>query len=218
MVDDLILAFDTSGPHCDIAVLADGQCIIHMREDMTKGQATRLMPMIQDCLARADIAPGHLCAVGVGIGPGNFTGLRIGVAAARGMAMALGVPAIGVSALEAQAHDVPRPVLSCVDARQDRLYMQAFNAQGAEPPMMLDMATAGVQITTADVAVTGFAAHDLVKQAGQGRVVLPKHPLAVAIGIITQARWRRPQTRPAPLYLRPADAAPARDCGPVILQ
>ena len=39
----------------------------------------------------------------------------------------------------------------------------------------------------------------------------------VALGIARVAASRDPGPRPAPLYVRPADAAPSRDAPPVIL-
>jgi N6-L-threonylcarbamoyladenine synthase len=47
--------------------------------------------------------------------------------------------------------------------------------------------------------------------------VAPANPVAVAICHLAQSRLGRAQPRPAPLYLRPADAAPARDAPPTIL-
>ena len=40
---------------------------------------------------------------------------------------------------------------------------------------------------------------------------------ASATGRIAAALWQTPQPRPAPLYLRPADAAPPKDPAPAIL-
>ena len=66
---------------------------------MAKGQAERLMPMLEELLAEAGIAWRIFAPLAVGTGPGNFTGVRISVAAARGLALGLGIPAIGVTRL-----------------------------------------------------------------------------------------------------------------------
>ena len=42
-------------------------------------------------------------------------------------------------------------------------------------------------------------------------------PVAEAIARISARRFASNLPRPAPLYLRPADAAPARDAAPVLL-
>ena len=75
---------------------------------MEKGQAERLMPLISELLAEAGVVLADVTAIAVGTGPGNFTGVRIAVAAARGLALGLGVPAIGVTRLEALALRVCR--------------------------------------------------------------------------------------------------------------
>ena len=99
----LVLAFDTSAAHCAAALLSGDQVLAQRHEPMEKGQAERLMPMLAEMLAEAGVGFGDLARIGVGTGPGNFTGVRISVAAARGLALGLGIPAVGISALQAQA-------------------------------------------------------------------------------------------------------------------
>lgn|GEM_PF-63947 len=130
MPDDLrVLGFDTSAAHCAAAVICGDRLLAQRVEPMTKGQAERLFPLLEEVLAEAGLAWSDLDAIGVGIGPGNFTGIRISVAAARGLALSLGIPAAGVSATEAAACDVPRPCRAVVPLRGDEVVWQDFTTR-----------------------------------------------------------------------------------------
>ena len=203
--DPVILGFDTSAAHCAAALLSDGRIVAERFEAMEKGQAERLMPMLEAVLAEAGLAWADLTALAVGTGPGNFTGVRIAVAAARGLALSLGVPAIGVTRLEALAHGLPRPVTVIEDARRGEIYVQAFTAAGAGPAGLCRMG----DIAHPAGAVTGSA-------AGAGALP-PAMPLHHAIVRIAAGRQGEAQPRPAPFYLRGADAAPPADPPPAIL-
>ena len=133
--DALVLGFDTSAAHCAAALVSGDRVLAQAHEDMPRGQAERLMPMLVDVLAQGGAAWSSLCAIGVGIGPGNFTGIRISVAAARGLSLGLGVPAIGVSVLDARAHDLPRPLTVVEDARRGIVYVQHFGPGATGPAL-----------------------------------------------------------------------------------
>ncbi len=194
--DPLILAFDTSVAHCAAALLCGDTVLAQRVEPMQKGQAERLIPLLEEVLTDGGVTWSDLTAIGVGIGPGNFTGIRISVSAARGLALSLGIPAVGVSSFEAQAIDHARPVLSLVDARRDQVYAQELTDSGPTPP----------QITTRD-AIKGL------QTIGPAETVS-----AVAIARIAASRYADTTLpRPAPLYVRAPDAAPPRDPAPVIL-
>jgi tRNA threonylcarbamoyladenosine biosynthesis protein TsaB len=196
----IILAFDTSAAHCAAVVLCDGQIVGEAFEAMEKGQAERLMPLLEGVLSDAGIAWVDLTTIAVGTGPGNFTGVRIAVAAARGLALGLGIPAIGVTRLEAIAYGLPRPVTVVEDARRGDVYVQAFDGGFAHIMPMADL-------PAFDHSTTGNAAPN----------PLPPHmPLTHAIAHIAAARTH-PQPRPAPFYLRAADAAPSATQPPVML-
>ncbi|NHB76258.1 tRNA (adenosine(37)-N6)-threonylcarbamoyltransferase complex dimerization subunit type 1 TsaB [Rhodobacter calidifons] len=196
-----ILAFDTSAAHCAAALLLQGR-VIQRLEPMERGQAERLMPMLEEVLAEGGIGWRDLRALAVGTGPGNFTGVRIAVAAARGLALGLGIPAVGVSRLEALAHGLPRPLVVIEDARRGQVYVQLFTPAGPGPAHLAD------RIVPACPA-TGSA-------AGPGALP-PAMPLVEAIARIGAERAASPQPSPAPFYLRGADAAPPADPPPVIL-
>ena len=202
--DPCILAFDTSAAHCAAALLSGGRVVAEAYEPMEKGQAERLLPLCQEVMARAGLALADLDAVAVGTGPGNFTGVRIAVAAARGLALSLGVPAIGVTRLEALAEGLARPVTVIEDAKRGEVYVQRFDAGGAG-----EAGLRGAGDDLPDGAVTGSA-------AGAGALP-PAMPLHHAIAVIAARRFGTEQPRPAPFYMRGADAAPPSDPPPVIL-
>ena len=81
-----ILGFDTSGPAVSCALMVSGAVSIARNEEMAKGQAERLLPLLEGVLAEAGVSWHALDAIAVGTGPGNFTGIRLSVAAARGLA------------------------------------------------------------------------------------------------------------------------------------
>ncbi len=198
---DWILAFDTSAAHCAAALLC-GDRVILRDEQMANGQAERLIPLLEEMLAGAGIRWPDVCAIGVGTGPGNFTGVRISVAAARGLALGLGIPAVGVTALDAMAFGAALPVTVKIDARRGDAYVQSFTDQGP-----------GLARLTGAAAAQTEAVGDVI---GLGGADAP-YALAEAIARITAKRWKNPQPRPAPFYLRGAHAAPPSDPPPVIL-
>jgi tRNA threonylcarbamoyl adenosine modification protein YeaZ len=198
-------------------ILGD-RVIAERHEEMAKGQAERLFPLLAEMLAEAGHGWSDLAAIGVGTGPGNFTGVRISVASARGLALSLGVPAIGVTVLEALALGIDGPVLAALDARRGQVYVQSFGYAAAIEPEICDM----TEITPArfgheGLICVGPLANDIAITLS-AQAVGQRIPPAVAIARI--AAGRAGQTglaRPAPLYLRPADAAPPRTPAPVLL-
>lgn len=128
--DPIVLGFDTSAAHCAAAVVSGGRVLATRTEPMTRGQAERLFPLLEQVLADAGVDWHRLSAIGVGVGPGNFTGVRISVAAARGLALSLGIAAHGVSVTEAAAYGTPRPCRAVVPLRGDEVVWQDFGLEG----------------------------------------------------------------------------------------
>ena len=212
-----ILAFDTSAAHCAAALLCGDTVLALLEEPMDKGQAERLMPLLEEVLQAGGAHWRDLAALAVGVGPGNFTGVRIAVAAARGLALGLGVPAMGVSRFAALAHGLPRPLAVAEDARRGEIYLQEIGLTG-----QTDNARLGTPADLApNVAVThlvGNASETLAAVMARPVTILqPRFSVATAIAREAALRFGTPQPRPAPFYLRGADAAPPSDPPPVIL-
>lgn len=198
MAELISLGFDTSAAHCAAALLTGDRILATRQEEMTKGQAERLFPLLGELLAEAGLTWQAVSVIGVGTGPGNFTGIRIAVAAARGLALSLGVPAIGISATEAAALDLPRPCRVMLPARSGEVIWQDFG------------------VSPLDTALPQQGPVHLLPSGPP--TAQPLYPPAVAIARLALLRRDLPDLpRPAPIYLRPADAAPARDRGPVML-
>ena len=97
------MAIDTTLAACAVAIRVEGQTRAARSEPMTRGHAERLAPLARDVMASAEFAFSQIDRVVVTTGPGSFTGVRVGLAFARGLAVALHIPCIGVSSLEALA-------------------------------------------------------------------------------------------------------------------
>ncbi len=191
---DLSLGFDTSAAHCAAALVSGDRLLASAHVDMARGQAEHLFPMLERVLADGGCTWSDLSVIGTGTGPGNFTGIRIAVAAARGLSLSLGIPAIGIGATEALALGLPRPCRIVIPARGDEVIWQDFGDAPTLPAMSLR------------------------RELPPGPIIsTPVMPIAEGIARLALARRDTPQPRPAPIYLRPADAAPARDRGPVML-
>ncbi|WP_118135852.1 tRNA (adenosine(37)-N6)-threonylcarbamoyltransferase complex dimerization subunit type 1 TsaB [Oceanicella sp. SM1341] len=214
--EPLLLAFDTSAAHCAAALLCGERLLAARTEPMARGQAERLLPLLEEVLAEGGAGWPDLAGLGVCIGPGNFTGVRISVATARGLSLSLGRPAIGVSRLEALAFGLPGPVLALVDARQERLYAQLFGA-GESAPRMTDADTLAAEAWPEGLTVTGAGAAALAARLGARAAGESDAPAPEALARLALARLGQPAPRPAPLYLRPADAALPSEKPPAIL-
>jgi len=221
-----LLGFDTSGRHCAAAVLRDGAIRAARHEEMARGQAERLMPLLHDVMTEAGVDWSDLDGIVVGTGPGNFTGIRISVAAARGLSLGLGIPAIGISTFDLMRDpDTPgahRSELVSLPAPRDQVYLQQFrHGQPQGPARLVDPAALPADMRPdPDLRVRGHRAADIA-------AALSAHPdpavltdigprlLRMALWHLADGGW--PTARPAPRYIRPADAALASDPPPVIL-
>ena len=212
MRPETVLAFDTSAAHCAAALLLpDGSCLVQV-EDMAKGQAERLGPLIEELLHRGGARWSDLTRIAVGTGPGNFTGVRISVATARGLALGLGIPAMGVTSLQALAHGQTAPVLVAQDARRGMAYLQAFNPQSEAILAPAGHLPEGFQ----SGSVIGELADAYALSHGL-RPIAPLMPLTEAMARFAAETSVATHRKPAPFYLRGADAAPSSDPPPVIL-
>ena len=187
-----ILAFDTALDACSVALLdsARDQISAHRQALMRTGQAEALPGMIKAALAEAGLCFKDLDAIAVTTGPGTFTGVRIGLAMARGLALALDIPAVGITSLEAVAHGAAagpnaagtNALAVVFDARRSEVYAQMF-AGDARPlgnPQLIAVS-----------ALPGLLPKGQVEVAGSGT--------NIALGLAgPDHQWRRSPASPRP--------------------
>ena len=151
------------------------------------------MGLLEDMIAAHDVQWRDLDALGVGVGPGNFTGIRIAISAARGLGLGLGIPVVGVSQFDTTRR-LSGQAQTAVPAPRDHVYFH--DATTALPPVLIPTG----KVTTAASATN----HDTENHVR-------------TIATIAAERAQADTPAPKPLYIKPPDAAPARDAPPRML-
>lgn len=127
-----ILAIDTSGSFCSVALGKEGGRIFHRTTEGAGDHFERLTSLVAGVCADADCSIGDLTEVRIGLGPGSFTGLRIGMSFAKGLVVATRAALRGVSSFVGAAHAfLPRAdgvseVAVVADARREEIFLQRF--------------------------------------------------------------------------------------------
>ncbi|HTD90623.1 MAG TPA: tRNA (adenosine(37)-N6)-threonylcarbamoyltransferase complex dimerization subunit type 1 TsaB [Burkholderiales bacterium] len=127
-----ILALETSGDYCSVALWRDG--IIEDREiPAGQRQSGLLLDLVHELLLSCDMRLADVDGIAFGAGPGSFTGLRVACGVVQGLAMGADKPVVGVNTLQALAESADaRRVVCCVDARMSEVYQAAYEKRGDE--------------------------------------------------------------------------------------
>ncbi|MER9657777.1 tRNA (adenosine(37)-N6)-threonylcarbamoyltransferase complex dimerization subunit type 1 TsaB [Mesorhizobium sp. M0152] len=183
--------------------------------DLGKGHAEHLMAVIAEALKASAIQYGDLGAIAVSVGPGSFTGLRVGVSTARGLALALKIPAIGVTTLEALAAEAAaafpdRPVLAALDAGREEIHAALYDEMSSLTygPAVITLNDAVAMATENSSVLAGTAARQIAISAGRAFETGPETATADIVTYARLAAAKGEGERPKPLYLRGADAKP----------
>lgn len=117
-----LLALDTSTEACSVALYLDGAAHEHF-ELVAQQHSSRLLPMVDACLAEAGLRLTQLDGIAFGRGPGSFTGLRIGAGVVQGLAFGAQLPVAPVSSLAALAQaQAGERIYAAFDARMAQVY------------------------------------------------------------------------------------------------
>lgn len=233
-----VLGIDTATMVCGIGLADQGRIVAEMNLHTRKTHSERLMPMIQQMIADAELTPQDLSGIAVSIGPGSFTGLRIGITTAKSMAFALRVPVVGIPTLEALAAQFPYSgylICPIIDAQKGNVYTALYRTDGGYPQrineyQVLSMNDAVQHMLSCGqpVIITGEISefHDQVQNAVDTSSILhlapashrmPRGSIIAALGLrqLLKGQGEDPDTL-TPFYLRRSEAEvlwERRHCG-----
>ena len=118
-----ILAIDTAGWRCSVALWEDGQELAFQEKDSEYDQSVLLPQFVREVMGQREI--GQLI---VNVGPGSFTGIRVGLAFAKGLAMGWNLPLKGIDSFTASyiSLEPQSDVLVLIEARRPDVFGRRF--------------------------------------------------------------------------------------------
>lgn len=192
----MLLVIDTCFNACSAALFdeATASVIASGYEEMERGHAEALGPMVECLFAETNTKPDALTRIAVTYGPGTFTGLRIGLSFAKGMALVLDVPLVGLNSLKATAQHAADKVLIAHKAGGTGL----FYWTSPEGPALgsADKIMASANKLNRNIIGSGFEG---------AKTLWPDAKIFAALAATLPVTGESVE----PLYLRPPDAKPS---------
>lgn len=140
----LILAIETTGPNCSVALLDNDSVITEIQSEDVLNHLQTLTPMIEELMKMTGHNVKDMDRIAVSVGPGSFTGIRIGVSTARALSQVTGIKLTAVPTLFAFGcgeRDGDKVICPVFDARRNQVYAGAYrDCEEIVPggPYMLD--------------------------------------------------------------------------------
>jgi tRNA threonylcarbamoyladenosine biosynthesis protein TsaB len=214
----VLLAMDTSTPRVTVALAAAGGVLAEESDLGGLRHTEALMPLVHRVFAAAGHDLGEVSRIVVGVGPGPYTGLRVGLMTADVLAEVCQAQLDGVCSLDVIATEVVARALVdtsfvvTTDARRREVYWAGYDARGSRTAGPAVARATEVPLAGRGVAGTGPRLYPDVLAP----VIDAVYPSAarMASGVLEGSIALRDT---APLYLREADARPARAPKPVTI-
>jgi tRNA threonylcarbamoyladenosine biosynthesis protein TsaB len=224
----LLLAMDTSGDICSIALFRAGRLSAEFSFRHEMHLSERLIGQVDALLSTLGGKIGEVDCYAVGVGPGSFTGTRIGVMTMKTFAYFHEAPIFTVNSLEAIAAEytglpgyIVTPVLTC---RRGTVYACPFSVEGVDPVPLAppnaysfaDLAALLNGIGPGPVLFCGPAAHSyaeelrnaLGERAADASFGSAEYPRASGLGRLALQRYRSGEQPQDPLAVTPLYISP----------
>jgi len=196
------LAIDTSTEITSIALFSEGKVQAELTWHSQMNQTAELLPNIVHLLKQAKTELRDINGIIVAKGPGSFNGLRVGMSTAKGLALALGIPLVGISTLEAEAFQhahAGRPICPVFNAGRGEIATALYQKRRGRWQRLMEE-----HITTAEELcsqikrrtifcgnITPIAANQLVERLGQRAVILEGATNLRRAGFLAELGWYR---------------------------
>jgi len=159
----MILGIETSTPRATLVLrdLATGTIVWRREFTTDRAHNAVIFSPLEEML---DQYRSELSGIVVGLGPGSYSGIRVGIAVANGLGLALGIPTVGVSSLEAWDVDADSHVILGDARRRSFFVAEVADRTLIDEPQLIDadkieaalspLRDRGLQCFTADRRVT----------------------------------------------------------------
>ncbi|MCK5577312.1 MAG: tRNA (adenosine(37)-N6)-threonylcarbamoyltransferase complex dimerization subunit type 1 TsaB [Dehalococcoidales bacterium] len=216
----MYLAIDTSSSNASLALIQDRVIIAELTWHCEQNHSVELMPRLTGLLEQAGVTLRSLAGIVVGRGPGSFNGLRVGISTAKGLSFSLNVPIVGISTLEAAAHEFAEtglPVCAVLGAGRSELAAAIYHKQkGRWRQIMAEQIITAEHLCSKIKSKTIFCgeppadALELIKRNLGQKAIIPSPAARLRrAGLLAELGWTRLEAgdndHPAslqPIYLR----------------
>jgi tRNA threonylcarbamoyl adenosine modification protein YeaZ len=203
---EITLAIESAIAGGSLSLLSNGAELDHWTGNASVSRAEELLPNIIEMLERQNLDRKMVGRIAVSLGPGSFTGIRIGIATALGLKNSLGIPCVGISALEAMAAsgNVTGTVVAALPVGRDFLCSQAFDVSEQGIPSSLSEPAVAKSVFNVrnPVIVVHPSIGDIISaQNPDSRVIAVDNNLARLVGVAARSFGREDLE---PILVQPA--------------
>ena len=122
------LLIDTSLSYALVSIICNDDILAWFNDKVDNDMSSRIIPIIDDCLKKANIELKDINKIFVVNGPGSFTGVRIGVTVAKIISWSLNIDLIPLSSLELLASSSSdNKIIPLINARRGNVFAGVYD-------------------------------------------------------------------------------------------